>query len=72
LAISSTVYRWAVLDEATSALDAESERAIGETLNKLKGNLTIVVIAHRPAMVALADRVLKLREGSIVKEGSHL
>lgn len=55
-----------VLDEATSALDLGSETAIGEALVHLRGEVTVVIIAHRPAMVAIADRVLAL-EGGLIK-----
>ncbi len=49
-----------LLDEATSALDQESERLINEALRRLKGKKTIVMIAHRPATIALADRVCRM------------
>ena len=51
-----------LLDEATSALDQESERLINEALRRLKGKKTIVMIAHRPATIALADRVCRMGE----------
>ncbi|HEY4515512.1 MAG TPA: ABC transporter ATP-binding protein [Candidatus Paceibacterota bacterium] len=59
-----------ILDEATSALDAESEALIQATLGKLKGSITIVIIAHRPGTLLLADKILILDSGSIVEEGS--
>ncbi|MBR1700900.1 MAG: ABC transporter ATP-binding protein [Lachnospiraceae bacterium] len=49
-----------LLDEATSALDQDSERLINEALRRLKGKKTIVMIAHRPATIALADRVCRM------------
>src|SRR3989338_1014576 len=59
-----------VLDEATSALDEESEKAISDTLEKLKGKITIIVIAHRSGVVRLANRVLTLEKGKInIKNG---
>ena len=48
-----------ILDEATSALDPESEMAIGHTLQKLRGNLTIVAISHQPALMKAADRAYR-------------
>src|SRR3989338_7242574 len=54
-----------VLDEATSALDEESEKAISDTLEKLKGKITIIVIAHRSGVVRLAKCVLTLEKGKI-------
>ena len=47
-------------DEATSALDLETERAFADALEKLKGALTILTIAHRPATVQMCDRVIRL------------
>ena len=58
-----------VLDEATSALDAETESAITDSLNKLKGSCTIVVIAHRLSTVQNADRVYVIENGRIAASG---
>lgn len=52
-----------LLDEPTSALDPTSERLIGQTLNSLRGEMTIVVIAHRFNTVERANRVLLINEG---------
>ena len=60
-----------LLDEATSALDAESEHKIRSSIDALKGQMTIVVIAHRLSTVRKADRILVLQEGRIVGTGSH-
>jgi ATP-binding cassette subfamily C protein len=49
-----------ILDEATSALDTESEEAIRQTMETLKGELTILAISHNRAMVDAADRVYQL------------
>ena len=56
-----------ILDEATSALDPANEALIVEALERLKGSLTIVVIAHRGALSALADRTYRLEAGLLVK-----
>lgn len=58
-----------VLDEATSALDAESESAVTQSLNRLKGTCTIVVIAHRLSTVQNADVVYVIESGKIVAQG---
>lgn len=58
-----------ILDEATNALDAESEQAIKQTINNLRGKLTIVIIAHRPSTIIDVDRLLVLNEGKIVEQG---
>lgn len=57
-----------VLDEATSALDSINQSAIAATISRLSG-ITIVVIAHRPSMVAIADWVVALDKGQIVQMG---
>lgn len=49
-----------LMDEATSALDNESERAVNETLQNLKGRMTIIMIAHRTTTIQMADRVIGL------------
>jgi subfamily B ATP-binding cassette protein MsbA len=59
-----------VLDEATSALDSESEVAIQQSIDQLKGRMTILIIAHRLSTVRNADRIYVLHEGRIVEEGS--
>ena len=58
--------RLLILDEATSALDPESEMAIGQTLKKLSGNLTIIAISHQPALAKSADRAYRLQDGQAV------
>jgi ABC-type multidrug transport system fused ATPase/permease subunit len=59
-----------VLDEATSSLDSASEKLIKEDIEKLKGNITIIVIAHRLSTVADTDKIIALKDGSIVEEGN--
>ncbi|MFC5503401.1 ABC transporter ATP-binding protein [Lysinimonas soli] len=61
--------RLLVLDEATSALDAESESIVGESLKKLYGKVTLVVIAHRLSTVQHADVVHLVDGGRIVASG---
>jgi ATP-binding cassette subfamily B protein len=60
-----------ILDEPTSALDAESEALVQEALDKLMKGRTTFAIAHRLSTVVHADRILVLKEGRIVEEGSH-
>jgi len=55
-----------ILDEATSALDRESEEAVRQTMESLKGRLTILAISHDNAMVQAADRVYELAPGGAV------
>jgi ATP-binding cassette, subfamily B, bacterial MsbA len=60
-----------VLDDATSAVDATKEHEIRAALATVMRGRTTLVIAHRPATIALADRVAVLDGGRIVEEGTH-
>jgi ATP-binding cassette subfamily B protein len=60
-----------LLDEATSALDSESEIMIQQALNTLRGQTTVLVIAHRLATVAAADRLLVIDNGQLISQGTH-
>ena len=61
-----------VLDEATSALDIETEREVMRSVEELKGNITIIIIAHRYATVENCNRIYKLDEGRIVGYSSNV
>jgi len=58
-----------IFDEATSALDTESEQLIQQSINSLKGERTIVIIAHRLSTVRHCDYVYVLKDGRIVEDG---
>jgi ATP-binding cassette subfamily B protein len=60
-----------VLDDATSAVDATKEHEIRAALSTVMEGRTTLVIAHRPATIALADRVAVLEGGRIVEQGTH-
>jgi ATP-binding cassette, subfamily B, bacterial len=60
-----------VLDDATSAVDAAKEREILSAIGTMTGEQTMVIISHRAATIALADRVVVLDEGQIVAVGTH-
>jgi ATP-binding cassette subfamily C protein len=59
-----------ILDEATSALDRESEEVVCQTMEALKGRLTILAISHNRAMVQAADRVYKMADDAAVLQES--
>jgi ATP-binding cassette, subfamily B, bacterial len=54
-----------VLDEPTSALDRDSEAAIKSSLRELRGQLTMVIVAHRPSLLEICDRIFEV-------DGGHL
>jgi ATP-binding cassette subfamily B protein len=60
-----------ILDDATSAVDPTKEHEIREALTEVMAGRTTIVIAHRPATVALADRVVLVDEGRVVADGTH-
>lgn len=60
-----------VLDEATSALDSESEAIVQDALLRLMQGRTTIVVAHRLSTVASLDRIVVLKQGVIVEDGSH-
>lgn len=59
-----------VLDEATSSLDADSEFKISQTLKRLHGQVTILVIAHRLSTVRDADEIIYLESGKVLATGT--
>jgi len=59
-----------ILDEATSALDTQSEAEIQTALNDLVNNRTVVAVAHRLSTLSSFDRIIVLRNGRIVEDGS--
>ena len=62
--------RLLVLDEATSALDSETERRITETIAHLRGEMTVIVIAHRLSTVKDCDQIAFLQDGRVAAVGS--
>jgi ATP-binding cassette subfamily C protein len=57
--------RLLILDEATAALDEESEAAVWRTVARLRGRTTVVAISHQPALLEVADRVLRIEAGRV-------
>jgi len=60
--------RLLIMDEATTALDPQSEAAICETLQKLRGRQTILAISHQPALLEAAERAYRLQDGHALLE----
>jgi subfamily B ATP-binding cassette protein MsbA len=60
-----------LFDEATSALDNESEKVVQKALDKVAGHKTVVAVAHRLSTIQNYDRIVVLKEGYKVEEGSH-
>ena len=60
-----------ILDDATSAVDPTKEHEIRDALAEVMDRRTTIVIAHRPATIALADRVVLLDGGRVAAEGTH-
>ena len=60
-----------ILDEATSQVDLESEQAIQQALETFIRNRTTVIITHRLAVLALADRIVAMQAGRIIDAGTH-
>lgn len=58
-----------ILDEATSALDNDTEAAIMESINRLHGRKTLIIIAHRLQTIEKCDMVFRVEDGSIKQEG---
>lgn len=58
-----------VLDEATSALDEETERGVMQAVAALKGDKTLLVVAHRLSTIAHCDRYVRMEQGKIVQQG---
>lgn len=59
-----------LLDEATASLDVDNETLIQESLSKLIQNKTVMIIAHRMRTVANVDRIVVLKDGMVVEQGS--
>ncbi len=74
LSIARAIFKNApilILDEATSALDTESEREVQKALENLMKDRTTFVIAHRLSTIKNADRIVVVKDGEIIEEGTH-
>ncbi|MDC3050549.1 ATP-binding cassette domain-containing protein, partial [Flavobacteriales bacterium] len=74
LSIARAIYKnppILILDEATSSLDTKSEKLVQEALSQLMKNRTSLVIAHRLSTIQNADRILVIKDGEIIEQGSN-
>jgi len=60
-----------ILDEATASVDTATEELLQSALEELSANRTTIVIAHRLSTIVNADKILHLRDGKVLEEGSH-
>ena len=60
-----------ILDEATSNVDSKTERDISEAMISLMKDKTVFVIAHRLSTVVSADKILVVKDGDVVEQGTH-
>lgn len=60
-----------ILDEATSSLDSKAEQVVQDALNKLMKGKTTLVVAHRLTTIKNCDKIVVMKEGSIVETGTH-
>lgn len=60
-----------ILDDATSSVDPTKEHEIRDALAEVMRGRTTIVIAHRPATIALADRVVLIADGKVAADGTH-
>ena len=60
-----------ILDEPTSALDAKAEDEVFKRFLDLTKDKTSIIISHRFSTVRMADRILVLKDGNVIEDGSH-
>ncbi|SMM97937.1 Lipid A export ATP-binding/permease protein MsbA [uncultured Candidatus Thioglobus sp.] len=60
-----------ILDEATSALDSATEKQVQAAIDEMQKDRTTIIIAHRLSTIQKADRIIVLRHGEIIEQGSH-
>ena len=74
LGIARALYRnpsILVLDEATSALDSQTEADFMETVTRMKGRVTKIIIAHRISSLRGCDHLIRLSQGQVVQAGTY-
>jgi subfamily B ATP-binding cassette protein MsbA len=58
-----------ILDEATSSLDSESEQLVRQYIHGIRGEVTVLVVAHRMATIQDADKIIVLEDGKVMQDG---
>jgi ABC-type bacteriocin/lantibiotic exporter with double-glycine peptidase domain len=69
--LARALYRSAeilILDEPTSALDAQTEAHVVRTIESLKGQMTIIAVAHRIDTLRMADQILRVQDGHVTQQ----
>ncbi|MCG6206406.1 type I secretion system permease/ATPase [Rhodopseudomonas sp. HC1] len=67
----ATQPRILIFDEATSALDYESEQIIQSNMSEIVRGRTVIIIAHRLAAVRICNRIVAIKDGRVVEDGTH-
>ena len=60
-----------ILDEATSSVDTRTEELVQQAMDKLTEGRTSFIIAHRLSTIKNADKILVMKEGNVVEQGTH-
>lgn len=60
-----------ILDEATSMVDGESEAQIADAIGEFSASRTCLIVAHRRSTITSADRIIVMREGTVIDDGTH-
>ena len=74
IAIARALYndpKFLILDGATSAIDIANEQAFIKVLDQLYGKMTTIIIAHKMTTIKKCDKIIVLRNGSIVDKGNY-
>ena len=60
-----------ILDEATSSIDTRTEIRVQQAFEKLMDGRTSFIVAHRLSTIRTADRILVMKDGNIIEQGTH-
>ncbi len=60
-----------LLDEATSHIDSETEILVQQALDRLRGRMTVIAVAHRLSTIRDADQIIVMNHGVVAEQGSH-